>query len=359
MEINRRDMLKMSASVVGAALLGSKLEASTTKLKEKKILNEVIVGPLKNIAGMRLATCLLAGKSNPKVVIVLENGNIIDIEAAAKKQHLKLKFDPSSMLSLIAAGEMGLSQLKTILEKSSKANLMHINQVEILSPIPNPARNIYCIGWNYLEHFEEGKAARADKAPPKIPDFPVIFTKGTHTMNGPFSPIYFDPNIAATSDWEAELAVIIGKKGKNISAEQAMEYVYGYSIYNDTTVRDIQQKRQSGQWFKGKSIDGYGPMGPFLVTANGLNLDDVRVICRINGVEKQNGSYKDMYFKIPAIIAELSRGLTLEPGDIIATGTPPGVGYSRTPPEFLKPGDVMETEITGIGLMKNTIEKEA
>jgi 2-keto-4-pentenoate hydratase/2-oxohepta-3-ene-1,7-dioic acid hydratase in catechol pathway len=123
-------------------------------------------------------------------------------------------------------------------------------------------------------------------------------------------------------------------------------------------VREVQQKRHGGQWFKGKSLDGYGPMGPWIVSAAGVNLDDVRIICRVNGIEKQNASYKQMYFKIPRIIAELSRGLTLEPGDIIATGTPPGVGYSRKPPEFLKPGDVMETEVTGVGIIRNTIETE-
>jgi len=125
------------------------------------------------------------------------------------------------------------------------------------------------------------------------------------------------------------------------------------------TVREVQQKKHGGQWFKGKSIDGYGPMGPWIVTAAGVNLDNVRIICRVNGVEKQNASYQQMYFKIPRIIAELSRGMTLEAGDIIATGTPPGVGYSRKPPEFLKPGDVMETEIAGVGIIRNTVKTEA
>jgi len=134
-----------------------------------------------------------------------------------------------------------------------------------------------------------------------------------------------------------------------------MDYVFGYSAYNDTTARDVQQKRHSGQWFKGKSLDGHGPMGPWVVTAGGVSLDDTRIICRVNGVEKQNASYKQMYFKIPVIISELSRSLTLLPGDIIATGTPSGVGAGRTPQEFMKPGDVMETNITGIGILRNKI----
>jgi 2-keto-4-pentenoate hydratase/2-oxohepta-3-ene-1,7-dioic acid hydratase in catechol pathway len=187
----------------------------------------------------------------------------------------------------------------------------------------------------------------------------VFFTKGTHTMNGPFDPIPQDLSNSNTTDWEAELAVVIGQRGRNISEERAMDYVFGYAAYNDTTVREVQQKRHGGQWFKGKSLDGHGPMGPWIVTAAGVKLDDVRVICRVNGVEKQNGSYKQMYFKIPRIIAELSRGLTLEPGDIIATGTPSGVGFARKPPEFLKAGDVMETEITGVGIIRNTIRAES
>jgi 2-keto-4-pentenoate hydratase/2-oxohepta-3-ene-1,7-dioic acid hydratase in catechol pathway len=211
------------------------------------------------------------------------------------------------------------------------------------------------VGWNYLDHFEEGLKHRADTAIKEYPKVPVFFSKGTQTMNGPFDNIPYDAGISTMIDWEAEIAVVIGKKGKNISEENAMDYVFGYSAFNDTTARDIQQKRHSGQWFKGKSLDGHGPMGPWVVTAGGVNLDDTRVICRVNGVEKQNASYKQMYFKIPAILAELSRGLTLLPGDIIATGTPSGVGAGRTPQEFLKPGDIMETNITGIGILRNRI----
>ncbi|MDB5936694.1 MAG: 2-keto-4-pentenoate hydratase, partial [Massilia sp.] len=229
---------------------------------------------------------------------------------------------------------------------------------QFASPIPRPDRNIYCVGWNYQDHFEEGKQARADKVVEKLPDHPVFFTKGTHTMNGPFDSIPQDLSNSDTTDWEAELAIVIGQRGRNISEERAMDHVFGYAAYNDTTVREVQQKRHGGQWFKGKSLDGHGPMGPWIVTAAGVKLDDVRVICRVNGVEKQNGSYKQMYFMIPRIIAELSRGLSLEPGVIIATGKPSGVGFARKPPEFLKAGDVMETEITGVGIIRNTIRAE-
>ena len=274
---------------------------------------------------------------------------------------MKLAFSPNSMISLIACGDIGMAQLNTLKKNSGTkaAKLVSVNDVKLLSPIPKPERNIYCVGWNYLEHFEEGKEVRGDKGITTLPEHPVFFTKGTHTMNGPFEAIPYEPSYTATADWEAELAVVIGKKGRNISEEKAMEHVFGYSAFNDTTVREVQQKKHGGQWFKGKSIDGYGPMGPWIVTAAGVNLDSVRIICRVNGVEKQNASYQQMYFKIPRIIAELSRGMTLEAGDIIATGTPPGVGYSRKPPEFLKPGDVMETEIAGVGIIRNTVRTEA
>jgi 2-keto-4-pentenoate hydratase/2-oxohepta-3-ene-1,7-dioic acid hydratase in catechol pathway len=265
------------------------------------------------------------------------------------------------MVALIRSGNAGLEQVRAVAEGalSRPASLLPIERARFMSPIPWPERNIYCVGWNYLDHFEGGKAVRFDKSAEKLPEHPVFFTKGTHSMNGPFDPIRHDPSYSNTTDWEAELAVIIGQTGRNISEERAMDYVFGYAPFNDTTVREAQQKLHGGQWFKGKSLDGHGPMGPWIVTAAGVKLDDLRVICRVNGVEQQNASYKQMYFKIPRIIAELSRGLTLEPGDIIATGTPSGVGFARKPPEFLKHGDVVETDITGLGVMRNTIRTEA
>lgn len=357
MDQSRRDLLKASAAAVGSALMGVQSSASaqgTGSAAQIKL-------PLAGQTGLRLATCVFKADTSPRIGIVLSDGRVIDVESEAKRQNMKLAFAANSMISLIASGDSGLAQVKALAEKAAamKSGLLSLNQVKLLSPIPKPERNIYCVGWNYLEHFEEGKDARADKGVSTLPQHPVFFTKGTHTMNGPFDPIPYDASLAGTADWEAELAVVIGKRGRNILEENAMDYVYGYAAFNDTTVREVQQKRHGGQWFKGKSLDGYGPMGPWIMTAAGIKLDEQRIICRVNGVEKQNGSYKQMYFKIPRIIAELSRGLTLEPGDIIATGTPPGVGYARKPPEFLKPGDVMETEITGVGVIRNTIVAES
>ncbi|MEI7430296.1 MAG: fumarylacetoacetate hydrolase family protein [Betaproteobacteria bacterium] len=361
MDQSRRDVLKLGATVMGGALVGLPLEAGAQDRKTVPIESLTAVIPQSSTTGLRFATCRFKGKSAATLGIVLDDGRVIDVAAEARRQGLALSFSSDSMISLLASGDKGLAQAKSLFEKADalKSRRVEANQVEFLSPIPKPERNIYCVGWNYLEHFEEGKDARADKGVSKLPDNPVFFSKATHTMNSPFGAIPYDASFTGTADWEAELAVVIGKRGRNITEDKAMEYVFGYAAYNDTTVREVQQKRHGGQWFKGKSLDGYGPMGPWIVTAGGVTLDNVRIICRVNGVEKQNASYQQMYFKIPRIIAELSRGLTLEPGDIIATGTPPGVGYSRKPPEFLKPGDVMETEVTGVGLIRNTVEAEA
>lgn len=348
MDHQRRDAMKISASaVVGGAMsvLGS-AQASPAQ--------PVAVPNLENASGLRIANYIPANSKTSRLGVVTSDAKVIDIGAEANRQKTKLSFDPTSLISLATAGEEGLTQLRSVVAKS-KASLMNVAQVQLLSPIPKPQSNIYCVGWNYLDHFEEGMQAREDKNVKEYPKFPVFFTKGTQTMNGPFDPIPYDGSFSTMIDWEAELAVVIGKRGKNITESDAMQHVFGYAAYNDTTARDIQQKRHSGQWFKGKSLDGHGPMGPWVVTRDSINLDDTRIICRVNNVEKQNASYKQMFFKIPTIIAELSRSLTLLPGDIIATGTPSGVGFSRKPPEFLKPGDVMETEITGVGIIRNTI----
>jgi 2-keto-4-pentenoate hydratase/2-oxohepta-3-ene-1,7-dioic acid hydratase in catechol pathway len=360
MDSNRRNLLKASASAaVGGMLIGSQGGAQAQVASSGQ--QAIAVPPLSGKIGMRLATCVLSPGAAPTVVLVLDNGKMIDLKAEARRQKMALAFDASSMLALIRSGNAGMEQIRALAERATqqKSPLLAVEKASFMSPIPRPERNIYCVGWNYLDHFEEGQKARFDKSVEKLPEHPVFFTKGTHTMNGPFDPIPHDPSISDTKDWEAELAVVIGQQGRNISEERAMDYVFGYAAYNDTTLREVQQKLHGGQWFKGKSMDGHGPMGPWIVTAAGVKLDDVRVICRVNGVEKQNASYKQMYFKIPRIIAELSRGLTLEPGDIIATGTPSGVGFARKPPEFLKHGDIVETEITGVGIIRNPIRSEA
>ncbi|HEY4317910.1 MAG TPA: fumarylacetoacetate hydrolase family protein, partial [Herbaspirillum sp.] len=313
MDNNRRNLLKASASAaVGGILMGTQAIASAQGSVNGAQVKSV--PPLSGQTGIRLATVLLSKGGKETVVVVLADGRLVDIKAAARQQKVKLDFDAGSMLALIASGDKGLAQVTAIAERASKQKMLPTSaDAQFMSPIPRPARNIYCVGWNYLDHFEEGKANRQDTVVEKLPEHPVFFTKGTHTMNGPFDPIPLVTKLSNMSDWEAELAVVIGKTGTNISEEDAMNYVYGYSVYNDTTVRDVQQKLHGGQWFKGKSINGYGPMGPWIVTAGGIKLDkELHIISRVNGVEKQNAVYPQMYFKIPRIIAELSRGLTLE-----------------------------------------------
>lgn len=252
--------------------------------------------------------------------------------------------DAADMLALIASGQ----------RPKATGPEVAISSVVLLAPIPRPRKNVFCVGWNYLEHFEEGKKARPHVQ--EMPAHPTFFTKAPTAVNGPFDPIPYHGHVSEKLDWEVELGVIIGPGGKDISEADAMQHVFGYTVINDVSWRDIQ-RRHGQQWFKGKSLDGTCPMGPWIVTADELDPSNLKVECRVNGVAKQSATTAQMYFKIPRILAELSQGLTLEPGDVIASGTPSGVGHARTPPEFMKPGDVMETEIQGIGTIRNTIAK--
>jgi 2-keto-4-pentenoate hydratase/2-oxohepta-3-ene-1,7-dioic acid hydratase in catechol pathway len=293
------------------------------------------------------------GTGAARLGFVRPDGSAVDIASAAADANRPLSFDGTSMLALIEAGPKGLAEVRELAALDIKTSLK-LEDIKLLPPIPKLTRNIYCVGWNYLEHFEEGAKMR-DPAQ-KLPEHPVFFTKGVNALNGPFDLIPYDPSISQQIDWEVELAAIIGKRGRNIAEADAAGYIFGYTVLNDTSARDLQKNWHGGQWFKGKSLDGHAPMGPWIVPASDLDRDNLRLILRVNGVVKQDGNTKDMYFKVPRIIAELSRGLTLEPGDVIATGTPSGVGMGRNPPEFLKPGDVMESEIAGIGAMRNMIQ---
>lgn len=227
-----------------------------------------------------------------------------------------------------------------------------LDEVQLAAPIPRPKKNIMCLGRNYLEHVQEMAPARGD--PSGRPAYPIIFTKAPTAVNGPYGDIVIDPAVSRQVDWEAELAVIIGKAGKNIRVEDALDYIFGYTVLNDVSARDIQYRHK--QFFKGKSIDGYCPMGPWIVTADEIpDPQNLSVRLLVNGVTKQDGVTSMMIYSVAETIAALSLGMTLEPGDIIATGTPSGVGDARKPPEYLQPGDVMETEIEGIGTMRNRV----
>lgn len=253
-----------------------------------------------------------------------------------------------SMLALLEGGRSALVELESV-----NTEPIPLIKESLLAPLPQPRRNIFCLGLNYVEHAKESFGARGREV--KLPTSPVFFTKATNTVNGPFAAIPFDAAVSSQIDWEVELAVIIGRRGKNIPAAEAMEYVFGYTVVNDVSARDLQTGH-GGQFFKGKSLDGTCPMGPWIVTADEIpDPHALTLRCRVNDVLKQESTTADMIFDIPTTIEILSRGMTLEPGDVIATGTPSGVGFARTPPEFLKPGDVVECEIEGIGTIRNTV----
>jgi 2-keto-4-pentenoate hydratase/2-oxohepta-3-ene-1,7-dioic acid hydratase in catechol pathway len=226
--------------------------------------------------------------------------------------------------------------------------LVKPNQAKILAPIPNPKKNVVMLGINYREHVDEG--ARARELEIKYPEWPVFFTKPATSVIGNLGKVV-NHKVTTKLDWEVELAVVIGKKGRDIPKEKAYDYVFGYTVCLDMTARELQ--RQHGQWFKGKSLDTFCPMGPWIVHKSALpDPQQVRLICRVNGEVMQDGNTRDMIFDIPTTIESLTAGLTLEPGDMISTGTPSGVGFARVPPVFLKPGDKVEGEVEGIGILQ-------
>ena len=225
--------------------------------------------------------------------------------------------------------------------------LLKASQARLCAPIPWPRKNLVMLGVNYREHVDEGAKARSLEI--KYPEWPVFFTKPATSVIGHMGKVVRH-KATERLDWEVELAVVIGKKGRDIPKEKAYDYVFGYTICLDMTARELQ--RLHGQWFKGKSLDTFCPIGPWIVHKSALpNPQEVRLVCRVNGEVMQDGNTRDMIFDIPTIVESLSSGLTLEPGDIISTGTPSGVGFARVPPVFLKEGDKVEGDIEGIGIL--------
>jgi 2-keto-4-pentenoate hydratase/2-oxohepta-3-ene-1,7-dioic acid hydratase in catechol pathway len=297
---------------------------------------------------MKLATFSPLPTGQPRPGLVVDDKRIVDIPAA-----LGADADTSTMLGIIRAGAPMLARLRTLAGKPP-ASTLALADVKLHAPIPRPAKNVFCVGWNYLEHFEEGAKKLQDNR--ELPKWPVFFSKATTAVTGPFDTVPFDAKISTSLDWEVELGVIIGTGGKDIAEGDAMRHVFGYTVVNDVSWRDLQ-RRHGGQWHKGKSLDGTCPMGPWIVTADSIDPTNLRVACRVNGVTKQDSNTKFLYFKLPRLIVDLSMGQTLEAGDIISTGTPEGVGFARTPPEFMKPGDLLETESEGSGTLRNPIGK--
>lgn len=261
--------------------------------------------------------------------------------------------EPESMLELIDAGEDGMARVRGA-AAGGKGRTHRLADVELLAPLQEPRGNVIAIGRNYQKH-----AAETARVEGREPSPPTIFTKAITSLTEPYADIAIDPGVSDKIDWEVELAVVIGRRGANIRREDARSHVFGYTVLNDVTARDIQSG-WGGQYFKGKSLDRSCPTGPWIVTADEIaDPQALDLQLRVNGAVKQDGSTRDMIYPVDAIIEWASKGMTLLPGAIIATGTPDGVGFARTPPEFLQPGDVMETEVKGIGLLRNRIVSAA
>lgn len=296
---------------------------------------------------------LMFRDGNERHLGVLRDGSkdeVVDVSRLAKGNGSSGV--PSDVLTLIESGDDGLKRLRQVVSSvkgSGDAGMVRkLNELTLVSPLDPPRGNMLAIGRNYEKHAAESARAWGEQVKP-----PTVFTKAQTSITGPYDDIAIDPTISDKIDWEVELAVVIGKGGANIKRARALDYVFGYTVLNDVTARDIQSG-WGGQYFKGKSLDRSSPSGPWVVTRDEVeDPQALKLFLRVNGTVKQDGDTRDMIYPVDAIIEWVSKGMTLLPGSLIATGTPDGVGFARTPPEFLKPGDVMETEVQGIGLLRN------
>lgn len=275
-----------------------------------------------------------------------ESGSIVDLSAGSRL--------PREMTTFVALGKNGVQRARSAI-KSGKGRIA-ADSVKIHAPFPRPARNILCVGKNYHDHAREFHASGFDASAGSsaIPELPIIFTKWPNSVIGPGESIPSANDYTSSTDYEGELTVVIGEGGRNISQKNAYKHVYGYTIVNDVTARTLQNQHK--QWFLGKSLDGYCPMGPCIVTAD--DIDDVtqlRLVTKVNGEVRQDAYVSQLIFDIPTLIETLSRVMTLEPGDLIATGTCAGVGIGFDPPRFLRPGDVVDVTIDPIGTLSNPV----
>ena len=301
---------------------------------------------------MKLLT-YLTSDNEPRAAFV-HNNKAVDLEDFGDVANFPL---PNNLLELIDMGIEVIAEINSLLEDVSESELNEIsyelNEIQITAPIPKPRKNIIGIGLNYTEHVAE--SARTLDTTGKLPQKPIIFSKPPTTVTGPNTNVLLNSNLTQQLDWEVELAVVIGKKGKYVAKENALDYVFGYTIINDISARDC---RREGQWIVSKGQDTFAPMGPFLVTKDEIeNPHNLNLSLKLNGIEKQNSNTQFLLFNINDLIEDLSVVFTLEPGDIIATGTPAGVGAGRNPQEWMKDGDVMECYVEGIGTLTNTVKE--
>lgn len=273
---------------------------------------------------------------------VVEGDRVVSLDAVA-----------TDMIALIELGDAGLEQARQAAQ-SGAGGARPLSEVTLLAPIPRPRKNVFCVGLNYADHVAEGAKARGQEV--KLPEVPVYFTKAPTAVNHPGGDIPIFDGVSDKIDWEVELGVVIGRGGINIPEDEALDHIFGYTVINDVSARDLQ-RAHGGQFFKGKTLDGSCPIGPWIVTRDEIaDPHTLRITLRVNGVTKQDSNTRYFIFQLPRLISTLSAGMTIEPGDLIATGTPDGVGFARTPPEFLKPGDQVEAEVEGVGILSNGVK---
>lgn len=287
-----------------------------------------------------------AGDGGTPHLAVVDGQRVLDVTAAAGGAAWSV-----SVLSLIQSGSEGLERLRSIVSSASDDAWRPVESVRFAAPIPRPPKNVFCVGKNYLDHIAEGHRAWGDSK--ERPQAPVVFTKAHTSIIGPDEVVRRPANTNCL-DYEGELAVVIGKGGRGIPASQVAEHVFGYMLLNDITARDLQQR--GPQWFLGKSCDTFCPTGPWIVLADpAVPQPDFEIRVTVNGEERQRFRTRDMVFDIAAIVEEISRNITLEPGDIIATGTGPGCGFALDPPRFLEIGDTVVVEAEGLGRLANVV----
>ena len=291
---------------------------------------------------MRLVTYVRDGHMRPGA---LRDGDVVDLSPAAE-----------SVLALIDGGEQALARARELVEDADAA--ARLEDVSLRAPIPAPRGHLYCVGWNYPKNYDEGVGRRAGQETDEL-GVPTFFTKPPGTVIGPEDEIAWDAGVTERLDYEAELALVLARGGRSIGRDEALSHVFGYTLANDVSARDVQ-RRHGGQWLKGKGMDTYAPLGPVLVTADELREPAPLVLrCRVNGELRQAAAIGTMIFPIDVLIAELSFGMTLYAGEILLTGTPPGVGFGRDPQVFLQPGDLVEVEIEEIGTLRNRVERRS
>jgi len=301
---------------------------------------------------MKLSTITIGNK--PVGAVQLADNSWLDI-AKASTGNANAALVSGSLQAVIEGGPDAIAALTELVAQAEDGKHADacVKNATLLAPIPQPRKNVFCVGRNYAEHIAEGDKAQKTKV--GVTEHPVFFTKPPTSIVAPDGEILVFPQVSESIDYEVELAIIIGKPGRNIEKADAYDHIFGYTIVNDISARDVQ-RQHGGQYFKGKGFDGSCPLGPWIVTADAISdPHKLTIELSVNGEKRQSGNTSDMIFDIPTLISSLSQGLTLEAGDIIATGTPSGVGYAMDPPRFLKEGDSVVCDIAEIGQLSNTV----